>query len=133
MSQPRKVTLSNIAGGRAEQQFQRELARLSANVEDPNTKPEAARKIVVTLTFKPGADRENGIVVSDVTSKLAAAQPHASQVYFGKVRGEPVVTSNDVTQEDAFDSAGITTDAPPAAPILFGARAVAGAATTTEH
>jgi hypothetical protein len=103
MPKPRPVTLANLAGGDAEKQFQRCLRQVHDNVNDPNTKPEAARKITLTLTFRPGSEREMSFVQVDSKVGLAANQPKVAQVFFGTEHGEPVVTNNDLNQGDLLD------------------------------
>jgi hypothetical protein len=105
MPRPQKVTLSTIGNGAAEQQFQKLIRDVHANVKDPNTKPDAKRKITLTLTFAPGADRDLTVVMVDSKVSLAPPAAKASQVFFGTERGEPVVTANDLNQYDLDDEA----------------------------
>lgn len=105
MPKPQKVTLANIANGAAEQQFQQALRDIHANIKNPNTKPDAKRKVTLTLTFEPGADRDLSVVAVDSKVALAPPAKKASQVFFGTERGEPIVTANDMNQYDIEDEA----------------------------
>lgn len=103
MPKPRPVTLANIAGGDAERKFQQALRQVHENVNDPNTKAEAARKITLTFTIRPGSEREMSFVAVESKVTLAPHAPKVAQVFFGVERGEPVITNNDLNQGDLLD------------------------------
>lgn len=68
-------SLSTMKNGALEERFQRELARVLANIADPNTSREASRSISLHIVFKPAEDRQYAAVTARVVSKLAPDKP----------------------------------------------------------
>lgn len=64
------LLLSELAGGRLQQQFNRVLNRVLENIGDENTEPEKAREITIKITIKPDEYREMSDVTCVVSSKL---------------------------------------------------------------
>lgn len=65
------INLEQFAGGRFTQQINRALETVTKNIQDPNTDATAARKVTVTLTFKPNEQRE--FVTAGVVTKTTLA------------------------------------------------------------
>ncbi|WP_049894991.1 hypothetical protein [Paenibacillus antibioticophila] len=65
------ISLDKLAGGAAAEKLNIELAKLAANVMDPNTKAEAARTVTLTIAVKPNKQRQVGDVEINVKSSLA--------------------------------------------------------------
>ncbi len=57
-NKPEKLALSNLCNGAIAEVFQAELDKVLDNIADVNTEAEKTRKIVLTLEFKPGANRQ---------------------------------------------------------------------------
>lgn len=100
--QQTEVTLAGLANGGAVELFDRELARVLANIADPNTEPKTVRKITVEVFIKPQEDRESGQIAVRVASKLAPNKPMASTVYMGQQGGRLVAVTIDPRQHDMF-------------------------------
>ena len=58
-----------------------EMQKIIKNIRDPNTKPDAKRKITMTLTFLPDYDRQNIDVAFDVKSTPAAVSTVDTTLY----------------------------------------------------
>lgn len=61
-----KLSFSTLAGGGVEEKLQYALDEVAANIADPNTDAKKARKITMTLTFKPNEQRSIASVEIDV-------------------------------------------------------------------
>lgn len=69
------LTLSSLAGGALEMRFQEELAKLLANIDDPNTPAERKRELNIRLAFAPSKSRREIGVTMSVVPKLAQHEP----------------------------------------------------------
>jgi len=58
-----------------------EIARVVENILDENTNPTAKRKITLTATFTPDANRENIIVAFEAKPGLAPTVPVTTALY----------------------------------------------------
>jgi len=96
------VTLDTIAGGAVVELFEREFARVLADVEDPNTVPDAKRTLTIEITLKPTENREASAVGVKVRSKLAGVKPVVSMVHLTTRDGRPVAVGANPNQIDAF-------------------------------
>jgi len=67
------MTLDTLASGALEEKFQHALQKVAANINDPNTKAETKRSIVLTIEFEPNKTRTNAGVSVQATTKTA---PH---------------------------------------------------------
>lgn len=77
-----RMTLANLAGGGAEEIFQRELARVLANIADPNTPAQSKRKIVLTVEFKTREARDGADVSVAYETKLARPYGTSMPLFF---------------------------------------------------
>lgn len=69
-----------------------ELTRAIDNIADPNTEPTAKRKITVTLTLTPDAERKKIRVSAQAKSTLAPTNPvETSLCVTGGKNGEAVI------------------------------------------
>lgn len=92
------VTLDNLGSGAAKEMFKEELAKVIANILDPNTAPNAIRKITLELKIHPSDDREIGDCVISVSSKLADNAAYATRFFIGMEKGSPVAYENNPQQ-----------------------------------
>jgi hypothetical protein len=76
------ISIDNLAGGGASERIQRELNKIAENVLDPNTKPDAARKLTIEITIKPNEARQLGDAEIVVKSSLAPAKGLPSAFVF---------------------------------------------------
>lgn len=95
-------TLQNIADGAAVELFQHELAKIAANIADPNTKATAKRKVTLTFEFAPDEDREEVHCHVSAKSSLASTRGYGKTVYTGKMDGKPTIFSGDTKQMEMF-------------------------------
>lgn len=105
------VTLGTLKGGAAIELFDAELDKVLRNIEDMNTDHKTARRITVTVEFKPSEDRTMGDVTIKATTKLAGLKPSRGLVYFGRHRGQPVAIENDPQQTELFGEPAAIVDA----------------------
>lgn len=78
------INLETFANGAFTAQVNRAIKEVTENIQDPNTEPGAARKITVTIGFKPNQDRN--FVATGVQTKttLAPALGAVTAISMGK-------------------------------------------------
>lgn len=91
MSEPRVVTLSNLAEGAADEVWRAALDKVVENIDDPNTDHKSKRRIVLTFDFSCDEERRVGDVTVNCSVKLAAVKSLTTNVYFGRVQGRMCV------------------------------------------
>ena len=74
MSEESQITLSTLAKGAALEAFDAELANVLGNIADPNTVPNAVRKVTLEVKFKPNKDRNMMDITFGCKSALAPAE-----------------------------------------------------------
>lgn len=112
MNNTKEVNILELAQGAIQEQINNETGIILANILDPNTDATAARKLTVTLIFKPDENRnvvkcsaqaKAGIVpVKAITTSLMVepdrnGNPHASELL-----------KNDPNQMAAFEEEQVT-------------------------
>ena len=99
-----ELTLLTICKGSVQEIFQHELAKIIANIADPNTKAAKTRTLQMTFTFTPYPDRSGANV--EITCKAMPAPFDASSVsgsiYLAKRDGKYSAFSRDLRQELLF-------------------------------
>lgn len=93
-----RVSLVNLMGGLAVERFDDELARVLANIVDPNTPAAAKREVTLKLSFKPDKGRDLGQVDIAVSSKLAPAEKVSTRVFIAVTKAGPVATEHNPNQ-----------------------------------
>lgn len=73
--------LDDLMNGAMTERFNRELATVMRNIQDPNTDPKAKRKITITLEFAPNERRDMATLKMDITSKVAASAAISQAVF----------------------------------------------------
>ena len=74
-----KVELENLCNGAAVERFNHVLQQIIEDIRDPNTDPNAARTLTMTLKVKPQGDSREAVVMSlDVKSKLGGLRKVAA-------------------------------------------------------
>ncbi len=98
------VTLDTIGGGVVLELFGEELARVLANIADPNTDTKTKREIHIKVSFQPKKDREVADVDIKCSSKLAGIVTVSTQLFMGKQHGKLIAVENDPRQTGLFDA-----------------------------
>lgn len=100
------VNLETLSNGAAVERFNDELSKVLSNIKDPNTTATAARKVVLTVTFKPAnEDRDRAFVSIDCSSKIAPPKPVETLIYVAKHEGEVVACENNPKQPRLYSDA----------------------------
>jgi hypothetical protein len=97
------VTLDTLGGGALAELFSAELARILANIADPNTDPGTKRGIVISISFKPNRDRDVADVELKCSSKIAGIMTVQTQLFIGKHQGKLIAVESDPRQSTLFD------------------------------
>ena len=69
-NQMKKESILRMAAGAIEEKVDYEVTKIIDNILDPNTQPDAKRKIVVTIEFKPDAERKRIAIAASAKSTL---------------------------------------------------------------
>lgn len=99
----KSITLATLANGAAEEGFAEKLRKVIENIEDPNTRAQSKREIVVTVTFAPSEERDACAVALTVDAKLAPTKPVATTVFIGRDKGVLVALENNPKQLGLFN------------------------------
>ena len=97
------VTLDTLGHGALNELFAAELARVLANIADPNTDDKVKRVITIQVKFKPNRERDSAAIELVCGSKLAGIMTVETKVYMGKVKGALVAVEHDPRQSGLFD------------------------------
>jgi hypothetical protein len=92
------VTLDTLKAGGVIQLFDEELAKVLANIMDPNTEPEAVREVTLKVKIKPDRDRATASVQIIPSAKLAPAVALGTRMFFGKKGGQFLAWEHDPQQ-----------------------------------
>jgi hypothetical protein len=96
------VTLDTIGSGALLELFQEELAKVIANINDPNTSEKSKRTISIGVVFKPKG-RDQADVELTCSAKLAPIAKVDTQIFMGRQKGKLVAVENDPRQSTLFD------------------------------
>lgn len=98
-----KATITNIAGGRLVNQFNRELEKVLENINDHRTRANTPREITLTIKITPDEARGMGACTVSAKSKLAPQLSAAAILYFDyDEKGNPIAETTDPKQRDLF-------------------------------
>jgi hypothetical protein len=97
------VKLDTIGAGALMELFDAELARVLANITDPNTDTDAKRVITMQVKFKPNRDRDVAGVELTCSSKLAGIRTVQTTLFMGRQGGALIAVENDPRQGNMFD------------------------------
>jgi hypothetical protein len=78
-----RINIANLAKGALVEQAESEIQRVLDNIADPNTDPKKARKVQITLTFKP-MDRDAASIEIQTKSSIIPYNAVTTQVFIGK-------------------------------------------------
>ena len=78
------VNIETLNGGEVSELLELGLRDVLMNIDDPNSKAAAPRKLVLTVTMKPSDDRSTAVVTADVKFTPAPRATGGSYVYLEK-------------------------------------------------
>jgi hypothetical protein len=78
-----KLNIANIAEGALIEQADGEIQRVLENIADPNTDGKKARKVTITLTFKP-SNRQAAEIEFQTKSSIVPYNAVSTRVYLDK-------------------------------------------------
>lgn len=81
-----KLQFDNLAGGAVQERFNDVLQDVLDNIIDPNTDPKKQRKVTLTLTFKPGEERDFAAVEFSVVPGLAPRKSITAGIMIDRTR-----------------------------------------------
>ncbi len=81
------ANLLEVASGAIGERLAYELAKVVDNISDPNTKPDAVRKLQLTISFKPDAERKSIQMSTQVKPTLVPTNNIETALYLTKDRG----------------------------------------------
>ncbi len=108
------INLEQLANGAFSEQINRELERVTQNIQDPNTDAKATRKVVVTITLKPNEQRN--IVTTGVDAKSTLAPSLGAVTVFSMGRDlktgevEAIEVGNQLPGQMSFDDVDEASD-----------------------
>lgn len=92
MSKLKRESILSMAQGAIEEKVDYEVSRVIDNILDLNTKPDAKRKITITLEFSPDAERKHIAVSASAKSTLVpTANVSTAMMITADGNGEMVV------------------------------------------
>lgn len=88
----KRDSILRMAAGAIEEKVDYEVSRVIDNILDLNTKPDAKRKITITLEFLPDAERKHiGLAVTAKSTLVPTAAVSTSMMITADGNGEMVV------------------------------------------
>lgn len=78
------INLEEFAGGALSAQVNKVIEEVTANIQDPNTDPEKARKITITIDFKPSKGRDYASTKVSAKATLAPVTAIETGMVMGK-------------------------------------------------
>ena len=92
MSELKRDSILRMAAGAIEEKVDYEVSRVIDNILDLNTKPDAKRKITITLEFQPDSERKHIAIAATAKSTLVpTAAVSTSMMITANGNGEMVV------------------------------------------
>lgn len=102
----KKLTLATVCNGAVEEMFQAELAKLIANIDDPNTIAKEKRKLILEFTIEPNTERNYASVSLQTKTALAKLQPVPGTMILEAGQAQTTVD----IERPLFDDEGQVTD-----------------------
>ena len=94
-----KKSIVDMAGGAIKERVDYEMAKVIDNILDANTKPDAKRKLVLTLTITPDAERTNLTVETQVKTTLVPTNAVKTALYVAGATGTGEVQVLEMTPQ----------------------------------
>jgi len=112
MNNTKEVNILELAKGAIQEQINNETDKILANILDPNTDAQAARKLTITLTFKPGEDRSVVNISAQAKVTTASVKAISTNIMVEADReGRPhaaELIKNDPNQIKVFEEGQVT-------------------------
>jgi len=99
MAAPKELTLANLAGGALMECVTAEMRRVCENIQDPNSKAEAKRKLQINIVFEPDERRAMTDITYDVKATLVGPDTGKSMAYITRVAGTEEFTLVEVESQ----------------------------------
>lgn len=94
-----ELTLSNLAGGALIECVTAEMRRICENIQDPNCKAEAKRKLQISIVFEPDERRAMTGITYEVKATLVGPDAVKSMAYLTRVAGTDEFTLVEVESQ----------------------------------
>ena len=78
------LNMEKLAGGAFSEQVNRAIEEVTMNIQDPNTDDKKVRKVTITLSFKPNAQRNFSTIGIDTKVSLAPTLGVVTAMSMGK-------------------------------------------------
>lgn len=98
MAQPVELTLANLAGGALMECATAEIRKVCQNIQDPNVKADAKRKITIAILIEPDERRQMAKVTYSVKSDCPGPDAGKSMAYIALDPETDAVTLIEVEQ-----------------------------------
>lgn len=85
------IHILEVAKGAIGEKLDHELAAVVKNIDDPNTKADAVRKLSITVELKPDSERRNINMSTKVDSKLVPTNSIVTSLYLTEDNGSPAL------------------------------------------
>lgn len=100
----KRISLDQLGQGAALELFEAELAKVIANIDDPNTSRTAKRQVTLKVVFTPDKKVLDMCVVEiHCESKIAPATPFETTMFVGIENGEAVASEYSPHQGSLLD------------------------------
>jgi len=87
MNQPQELTLATLGGGDLAESVQLALRKIGENINDPNIKRDAKRKLTISIEIKPDAKAGMAAITYDVTTAMPGQEAGRTAAYISMVPG----------------------------------------------
>lgn len=91
MAKKPQMDLSQLGYGAVGERFENDLQKVLKNVDDPNTKADAVRSITLTVSIKPGKNRQSASITVGSSVRLAPPMPIETEMLIGKEKDGTMV------------------------------------------
>ena len=85
------VNILEVARGAIGEKLSYELAAVVKNINDPNTKADAVRKLSITVSLKPDSERKNISMSTQVKSTLVPTNNIETSLWLTEDNGNPAL------------------------------------------
>lgn len=100
--EPEAISLTTICNGAVPEVFERELREVLANITDPNTDAEKARRLKIEFVFAPYEDRSGAHVSFTVRATLQPVRVAKSRLFLSRQSGSLKAYATDARQGEMF-------------------------------
>ena len=118
-------SILEMARGALMERADYEMKRIVANILDANTNPTAKRKMTITMTIEPDADRKNIAVAFEAKSTLTPTNPVKTTLYIAGESSEGVPQVVEMTPQIPGQLNMFGGEEPPQAILRMAAQAAA--------